>query len=176
MYRYEVGKPYIEGVTSYPESVKFNFTQGGAILLLFYNNPTEEELAAVKKGRLEVRFHARGSIIFFLARFGSLPWLDAPYTVHLSKPFEFQEMAGSQGFGMHITLIDARTGVIRAMRLVGLSHGFSRELQAAIEAQRAMPFDEVRYDHELSAAYRNYRTRDLVKMADARCLILPREG
>ena len=138
---------------------------------MFYRSPTKSEIRNISDGPLEIRFVSKNEIIFALAKFGDLPWLDAPYSVHLSEPFVFQEMSKTQGFGLHIILVNAATGIIMAMRMAGLPHDFSKKLQNAIEVQRKMPFNQATYDVKLENLYRAYTTKDLVKMADARCRI-----
>ncbi len=174
--KYEVGKLFVEGVTRYSESARFNFTQDGPVLILFYYNPTKSEIEDIRDGRIEIRFVSRSEMILVLAKFGNQPWLDASYSVHLSEPFVFQEMTETQGFGLHIILVNAATGIIIAMRMVGLSHGFSKELRKAIETQKEMPFNQITYSAKLENLYRNYTTKDLVKIADARCVLDTRRG
>ncbi|TEB13337.1 hypothetical protein [Pelotomaculum propionicicum] len=171
MRKYEVGKLFAEEITSYPETVKFDFTQSGPVLLVFFAGPTPKEIESVKSGRFEAGFYAKDDVIFFLARFAGLNWMDAPYTAHLSEPFEFLEMGEGQGFGLHIFLVDARTGIIKAMRLIGLSAGFSRKLKTAIEDQKKRPFNKDVYDHQIKFVFSNFTTMELVQRADARCRI-----
>ncbi len=172
--KYEVGKPLVKGVTRYPESSKFDFTQAGPVLIQFYYKPTKEEVESIVNGKFQIGFTSRtGEVVFILSKFDDWPWSDAPYSVHLSKPFTFQEMTETQGFGLHIILVDAATGIVKAMRMVGLPHRFSKKLQKAIEEQKKTPFNEVAYDAKLGILYRRYTTEDLVEMADAIHVIHP---
>ncbi len=168
MNRFEVGKLFTESITRYPEGVKFEFTQSGPVLLLFFDSPTEHEINSVKTGKLEVGLYSRDNILFFLCKFEGTPWMDAPYSIHLSKPFFFDQMTETQGFGLQIFLVDARTGILKAMRLIGLSNDFSKKLRVAMEKQRMQPFNKAAYNQIINALYANYTTKDLVDRADAR--------
>jgi len=167
LYKYEVGKPFIEGKTRFSEGVHFDFQQGGPVLILFYDRPTSEEIEEVKKGRAEFAFYEKLPVIFFLCRFGSSSWADAPYSVHISKPFTFEPLQEGAGFGLQIYLVDATTGILKAMRLIGLKTDFSRRLKLAIERQKAEEFNESMYNFEINRTYKNYSIDDLVKCADA---------
>ena len=171
MVKYEIGKHFIEGITRYPEGTKFDFTQAGPALILFFDSPTEQEISGVKSGRAEFGFYFRDNIIFFLCKFEGTPWMDAPYSIHLSKPFFFDQMTETQGFGLQIFLVDAGTGILKVMRLVGLSNDFSRGLREAVEKQRMQPFNRAEYDRTINTLYANYTTKDFVDRADARCKI-----
>lgn len=167
----EVGKLFEEGKTKYPEGVKFDFYQEGPVLYLFFNRPTEKEIESVKSGKFEIAMYAREEIIFILAKFQGMEWMDAPYSVHLSKPFEFESIETGKGFGLNTFLVDASTGILKVIRFSGLSTDFSLKFVFAIENQRRLSFDNASYEQKLNAIYGNYSTSDLVQRADAFCRI-----
>lgn len=171
MRSFEVGKLLEEGITRYNEGVKFDFQQSGPVLLLFFNRPTEKEVESIKKGKLEIGFYVKDEVIFMLFKFQSLEWMDAPYSVHLSNPFTFDDIEPGQGFGLTIFLVDASTGILRALRYSGLSTDFSFKLQDAILNQKNLPFDAVVYNQKFMSIYNNYSTSDLVQRADVFCRI-----
>ena len=71
---------------------------------------------------------------------------------------------------MHITLVDADTGVIRVLRVASLSPEFSAKLNDAIRAQAARPFDQRDHDAAIADAYARYpHNNDMVGAADIRC-------
>ena len=171
MNKFEVGKLFDEGKTRYNESTRFDFQQDGAVLILFFDRLTLQEIEWIKTGRFEIGFYEKDEIIFMLSRFGSMNYIDAPYSVHLSKPFTFDELREGMGFSLSIFLVDASNGILKAMRYVGLSTDFSRRLQKAIERQKTAEFDRNAYDAKLRQIYANYSTDDLVQKADAWCRI-----
>lgn len=49
MEKLEVGKLFKEGITRYPEGVKFDITDGGCDLLIYFSDPSEKEKEAITK-------------------------------------------------------------------------------------------------------------------------------
>jgi len=171
MFVFEVGKLYKEGVTSYQEGTKFDFTKSGAILELFFERPSEKEIEDVKAGRFEMGFYEKEDLIFMLFKFGNGPYMDAPYSVHLSEPFEFMKIEPGFGFGLTILLIDSSTGILKAVRYVSLSTDFSQRFKLAVERQKKMSFNKDLYLLKIQSVFNNYSTKDLVSRADAWCKI-----
>jgi hypothetical protein len=163
---YKVGELLEEGKTSYQEGVRFDYTHDGAILLLFYNNADEKELLDIRKGSLKIGMYVKDEVIFMLFKFASQNWIDAPYSVHLSKLYEFDNIAEGMGIGLHIFLVDASTGILKAMRLIGLPTKFSKSFQKAVLAQKEIEFDKSKYAQKINMVYGNYSTDDLVEGAE----------
>jgi hypothetical protein len=160
----EVGQLFEPGTTHYQEEIKFEFTQGGPILLIFFDHLKQKEIDAVRSGKLKFGFYEYGNVIFTLAKFEGIPWMDAPYNVHLSPPFEFAEELDTDerlGFGLQIYLVDANTGILQAIRLVGLDHNFSFKFREAILKQKAAPFNSDTYNFKINDAYNRYKPDDL---------------
>lgn len=171
MQKLKVGQLLQEGKTKYQEGVIFDFQQAGTLLYLFFNSPTETEIESIKKGEFEIGFYQKDEVIFIMAKFQGMPWMDAPYSVHLSQPFEFQEITEGKGFGLTTLLVDANTGILKAIRYSGLSTEFSRKLRIAIENQKNISWDERSYNQKIDMIYDNYSTYDLVRRADAICKV-----
>jgi len=167
MQKLEVGQLLQEGKTKYQEGVIFDFQQAGPLLYLFFNSPTDAEIESVKKGKFEIRFYQKDEVIFILTKFQGIPWMDAPYSIHLSQPFEFQEITEGKGFGLTTLLVDANTGILKAIRYSGLSTEFSQKLRIAIENQKSIPWDADAYHKKINMIFGNYSTDDLVNRADA---------
>lgn len=166
MRKLEIGQLLEEGKTKYQEGVVFDFQHGSPLLYLFFNRPTIKEIEAVKSGKFEVGFYVKDEVIFILAKFEGMPWMDAPYSVHLSRPFVLQDIHERQGFGLTILLVDASTGILKAIRYSGLSTEFSRKFRDAIERQNTLTWEEKTYQQKINIVYGNYSTDDLVQRAD----------
>lgn len=171
MREFKVGELYKPGITQYMQGTRFDFLQSGAILELYFHRPTGDEIQDVTRGKFEIGFYERGSVIFVLFRFGGWQWMDAPYSVHLSQPFTFEELKEGTGYGLTVFLIDSATGILRGIRYVGLPTDFSRKFREAVERQKTKPFDKATYDAEIEQVYRSYSPADLAKYADAFCKI-----
>jgi len=167
--KFEVGQPFVEGVTHYQQGIKFDFDDSGARLMYFFPNPTEEEISHIRKGEYNFKVCEFSDLMFFLSKFGILHWEDAPYSPHLSPSVTFQTVTEGMGYSLSVFLVDAATGILRGLRLIGLPTKFSRQLRASIERYRQQPFDEDSYQNKIDEAYAKYSADDLVRIADYYC-------
>ena len=132
--KFEVGSVVCAPST---DGVLFDTTASGAVLLLKMQRPTRKEVREFKNGRAKFRFIVKNGIIFFLSKFGTLPWMDAPYHwmyAHFDGGWMEFPVEGT-GIALHTMLIDAATGVLVAQKLIGLPTDFSRRLITAIQNQ-----------------------------------------
>jgi len=169
MQKFEVGQLFVKGVTHYEESVKFNFDDSGALLMCFFPNPTEEEISHIRKGEYNFEVCEFSGVMFFLSKFGSLRWTDAPYSPHLSPGVTFQTVTEGMGYGLSVFLVDAATGILRGLRLIGLPTEFSLQLKATIERYLQQPFDANSYHSAIDGVYAKYSTDEMVPMAQYYC-------
>jgi hypothetical protein len=165
----EVGKLYKEGITHYQECAKFDFDNSGALLFLFLSHPTDEEILAIRKGDYGFAVCELSGVMFFLSKFGGLKWMDAPYSPHLSKSVTFQTVTDGTGYSLNVLLVDAATGVLRGMRLIGLPTKFSRQLRASIDQSLQQSFDATSYDSAIAAVYNKHSTDEMVPLAQYYC-------
>jgi hypothetical protein len=172
MNQIEVGQLYLPPRTEYPEGCEFNFYDGGYQLNLYWDNPNKQEIQAVQKGKANFSLLIHEQIIFLLYQFKPLLWGDAPYHYSLvpvdrrSSPKSIEE---GQGVLLTIILIDARTGIVRAIRIIGLSTNLSRKLVDAIAIQVANPIAPQDYSNRVDQAYSKYpNTIDMVLNAQRR--------
>lgn len=173
MHEYRVGQRYHLARGTWPEGAQYNYRQGQHELLLFFKWPTAREIEAVRVRDAEFGVYAHEDLVVLLYQFGSgVRWSDAPYSWHL-VPAEQRNLPPvpdeEERAFLHVILVDASTGVIRAMRAVTFSPAFTRVLHAAIRDQAARPFDAARYDQALKRLYRQYPTTEtLLAAANAR--------
>lgn len=160
MHQIAVGQLYLPDRTSYPEGCEYNFSDNGHELRLFFNSPTKGEIHEIRKGRDQFKLlFYRGSVVFLLYKFGSMPWSDAPYSwwrVPEGRRTIPQPVADGEGALLTITLIDASTGIVQAIRAIALPTDLSRQLHRAIAAQLENPVLAGRYDADVDAAYRQF--------------------
>jgi len=176
MHQYEVGKPYHPNRRSWPERGVYEYRGGQHELLLFWSQPTTKEVEDVKRGPAEFALYTEGPLIVFLFRFGrNTPWSDSPYTIHLTLPDERTlppPVASTETrILLHVVLVDAATGIIRALRAVTLSPEFTAALQDAIRAQSEQPFHPAAYDAAIAGIYRRFPHSDrLAAAASVKCI------
>lgn len=166
MYKYEVGQ-IVNNFKHHAEVVQFDISDDGAVLLVFFKNPTAEEIEQFKSGKsFEIRFAELYNVIMITAKIGNLAWVDAPYTPHLSKNLTtFKMPADGQGLGLTLMLIDAVTGQIKNMRLLGLSANFTKHLFGIAMEQKTKAFNRQEYDKSINKIYHTYQTKQIVKLS-----------
>jgi hypothetical protein len=165
MQKLEVGKPYQEGLNRIPEGIVFDFNQEGCFLRIVFDSPLDSEIKEIEQGGINLGLFEKYGIIFFLIKFGKLSWMDAPYYVGLSEPYELQELTYEKtGYSVQIVLIDGMTGIVKVLKLIELPHTMSIRLKELIENQRKTQIRD--YESVLSQIYSRYETVDLLKEAD----------
>ena len=176
MHALEVGKPYIPGKANFAEGGEYNYRSGTHELRLFLRDATDEEISAVESGEAEFAFaYEQPDILMFLFRFGRvLTWSDAPYTPHLVPEAQRTEppaLAADERALLTIILIDAHSGIVKAIRVVSLSSQMSAKLHAHIQRQFAALWNEAAYDAGLKSVQARFTSPALARRAVARCII-----
>jgi hypothetical protein len=179
-YHYVVGELYNPDRSSWPEAVQYNLCWGRHELVMFIGSPTPSEIGAVRSGRAEFALLVEGPILFFLYSFEphfagrGIDWSEAPFSWHLVPENQrtlpdVQSTPEARGV-LRIILVDAHTGIVKALRTVNLAQEFTEQLRQAIQEQAAKAWNAEEYDQALAAAYRKYfKSIDMVKVAAVRC-------
>lgn len=142
----------------------FDVSDGGATLIVYLNRPTNHEVSEFKKGKLKMGYYLYKNVIMLLVKVGDMPWMDAPYSVHLSKHItNLNDVGESQGLATTIMLVDAQNGEIKTIRVVGMNHRLTKGLFEAIRRQESISFEN--YDENIRYLYRTYSTKELLKRA-----------
>ena len=167
-----VGQPFAPMVGQ-SEGARFGLDASGAIICVGLCSPTAKEIEAFAVNKpLRVGLFYRDDVMFMLFRFGDLPWMDAPYSPHLSPANPIQYIPDGQGLAMTCILTDVPSGVIKQnIRAVGLSTMFTRQFSMVARDVLAQPFDPAAYNRAIARLMRQYSTRDMVAGAIATCLV-----
>ena len=175
--RIEVGRPYHPDRRSWPQGVHFRLDGSGGELLLLMDRPTDSEVAAVRAGDADFALSTREGAILFLYRFGpapkrkgGIPWGDGPFDPHRQRAgVEAAEPAATTAetrLLLTVVLIDARDGIVKAIRAVSLTPEFSRILFAEVrEALGRPPVPDAAF----ARIQRLYTSEQLAKLALVRC-------
>lgn len=177
---YVVGQLYLAGRTSWPERTEYNYRGNDHELRIFLASPTAGEIEGISGAPAEFALAVEGSALFLLSQFGDgtpglgMPWSDTPYSWWLVLAHERQlpnpEPGSEERILLHVLLIDATTGILKAMRALTFSPEFSRALINTIRRQARTSFDKVSHDNDINLAYHRYpSTQDMVDAAIARC-------
>lgn len=164
MVQYEVGKVYPD-VIGHTEGCVFDIADDGGTIIVYFYRPNLNEIQNFKADtRFELRLVEFSNVMMFLAKFGTLNWMDLPYNPHLSKNLtHFEE--GPGGLAVTIMLFDTHTGKLEALRLVSLSESFTEKIRKASYNLLNVPFDRQSYGRYLSSIFERYSTDDIVKLS-----------
>ena len=173
-YCYEVGKT-INEYKNHQEGVYFELSDEGAVLTVFFKNPTQEEIEQFQSGKdFEIRSLELRSLILITVKIGSLPWMDAPYDSRISQNLDISKLSEPEqgtGLGLTIMLVDAATGELKHIRLVGLSTRFTSELFASVKRQYAKSFSSTQFASDLKSIYETHPSDSLSRMSRNCCKI-----
>lgn len=162
----EVGKKYLS-MQGAVDGVKMDMDDCGMIARVSLQAPTKSEICQFQTDKpFEMRLVQIKGIIFGLFKFGNMNWMDAPYTVHLSRNLtKFPLVPDGMGILLHVMLFDGMTGKLCKMRAITLSTEISREFVRLAMEQRGNPFTAAKYYKDVLSVYELYTTSELAKMA-----------
>ena len=170
MKEYRVGK-IIDRFVNHQEGALFDISDGGANLIIFFRHPTKEEIEQFNN-EFEIRFTEICGVIMMTFKIGNLQWMDAPYSPHLSKHLTTLNIpAENQGLGVTLFLVDAITGEIKSMRLMGLSNDFTKKLFDLVMQHQTKEFNIREYSNSINRIYATYPTDKIVHMSNNSCKI-----
>lgn len=163
----EVGDQFFKdpGAT-FPQGAQVTFsTKYVTEMVIFLPDPTPGEIRAVEEGLVRFALVTQPSILLLLATFSvpgqptktAIPWFDCPWQAVREEHPGFPEGQGGH-LALPITLVDTRTGTIKAMRLVTLSPEMTSTLRSAVEYQVANPATDAQAQEAISFLYSRYPT------------------
>jgi len=175
MYVYQVGTLYHPDRTSWPETPSLRMTTKGHDLTLFYSRPTSAEVQAVRNGVAQFAWVDAGAVGVLAFRLGDLPWADCPYHPYGEEEAglwpAIDELAPGQHQLVHLVLVDAATGIIRAQRALTWPAQFVRVVRTSVTRMLEAPHDQAASDAALDALYEQYPTHELAALrAAATCV------
>lgn len=172
MYKYKIGQ-IVDAFKYHAEEVFFDIANDGAAMLVFFKDPTSDEIQQFSAGtNFEIRFTELYGVIMITVKIGSLNWMDAPYTPHLSHNLTNYEFSTkNQGLALTLFLIDANSGEVKHIRLLGLSEEFTKRLFNLIVAHKAKTFSQTEYASSLRRIFTTYLTSEIVKLSKDYCKI-----
>lgn len=163
---YIVGEKY-QNAIGHRDEIKFDVNDGGIIIPIYMYKPTENEIAQMKDtANVRMALVARDDVIIMLLKFGSMNWMDAPYSPWLSRDLTHlpDSVGPDEGFATHLLLFDTSNGELMTQRLFSLQSKLSNDLIKEIRRIKAKPFNMQAYSSDIKSAYR-YTTDELVKQA-----------
>jgi len=135
-----IGKPLFENRNNLPEAIEYNYQSGDHTLLLSMKNLHPKEIEAVRQDEAEFGLYCENSIIFLLYRFGeTLPWSDSAFSwwnvSEEDRRIPEPQANPAERILLKIILVEAATGIVKAIRVTTLSPDFTKKLHDAIRQQ-----------------------------------------
>lgn len=154
------------------EGAYFDFSDGPR-LVIYLDSPSEEEVAAIRRGKVRFALARYRSVLFLLAKFGEMPWMDAPYSIQL-LPSEARLLPENFRPGLRyacgVSIEDLRTGTTLGARFVTFDVRFSKALHDAVAKQLESETDRATYEQDIAHAYSLYPSpRAMLAIAIAEC-------
>lgn len=157
---YKVGDKVLP--PSWYEYLGMSLSDAGGTIAVVYKNIAEAELKAFNSG-FKFKVVVVDGIVWMLVKVGNQPWADIPYYKYAEDRLPTFEMpSDGMGLAMQMLLVEANTGILKAIRMVGLPTDVSRKLIKAVENQPYMPDYTQRRNKQMD----KYKTTDLVRLAD----------
>lgn len=152
-----VGQPYGGRSQPVPPGARYVYADGHHELMIALKSPTPREVDAVQRGVAEFAMYDGGAALFLLAKFGGMPWVDAPYTPWLipaTSRVDVPRLAPNERALITTSLVDADTGVVRAVRALSVDPNFTRYLYETIRDMKKRPWlSKQVYDEAIRAVY-----------------------
>lgn len=162
-----VGQRYTDLVSTADE-IKVSIDQSGMILYVKWHGVTNADINSFRQDSpFEIRFVTLDGIIYFLFRFGSLPWMDSPFSPAIEDEILIAVPEEGQGLALTIVLAEGKTGEVKNIRIIGLGNRFSTVLAKEILLLTGRR-DYTDYMDSVKRTYSKYTTKDLLHMADER--------
>lgn len=109
--------------------------------------------------KIRLAKYTSGNILDLAIKLEGLPWMDAPYTPHLSAVENLPRKDGyPEGMGamMNILVVDGTDGTILHIKTIALSNRFSTDLAKDIWSLKKMSFNRLSYNREVLELQRKY--------------------
>ncbi len=164
----QVGEVFDPAYNRYDEGVRYAYVNEGHELVLFWNGPTDAEVAGFRDQPVEAGLFTHGSAAFLLYKIQNVcEWSDVAFNLHLVPEAERElprEEPGDRG-RLRLVLVDAEDGVIRAKRIVSLDKVMTQALKHAMAEQAAAPFNRLLYDAAVQDVHARFKDSDALAAA-----------
>ncbi len=166
MQEFEVGQ-CIAKYKGMKDTTFLDFSASGGTLILLMNSPNADERNSVHEGAsAEFRYQVIDDVIFMSFKFGSMPWMDAPFCPAIDDNALAPEVIpDGQGLAMLLVLADTNNGEIKEIRLMSFSTSFSRDLAKDIMRLKNANITLQQYYAVVDSVNRKYSSRDMARMA-----------
>lgn len=141
--------------------VQIHFRDSYWELVVGFPDITPEEVQELHYGSVQVAAVVLNRCLFFLFKFGRIPWCDAPYDPRIdSRDRAFLSFRPGEGAPLALIIVDTNTGEVKGMRMMGLSNLLSNRVHRLCRNLQVLPFDDEEYKAALNQVYQKYPTSE----------------
>lgn len=157
--RYSVGEKLENNLKE--EGASFETYDNMCQCTIRMNNITDAEREAVESGRIICSLVSVNDVTYICMYLGNVLYYEMPFNMGLYKEFRLDKLEEGNGYLFFILLADHDSGIIKAMRAVGLSDNFSRILYNLSVNQWNNKIDD--YDKRVAEIFEKYPTTTMLK-------------
>lgn len=173
-FRPAVGQLYDPMRQQWPEGASWRLSPRDVELMVALERPTVAEVAAARGELGEARFAfvEQPNALLLCHRLGTTPWSVQPWqAIRQERPEEYPPGLPGGETLVHLYLVDATTGKVKAISAATWPTSFTRALAAAIDRHLAGPQDDAAAETEIQRLLDRYAdTARLVReRAEAAC-------
>ena len=153
-----VGRDY-EKFRTNSTGIRLEYDEAVWTLVVGFPDITPEEVYNFQNGAMSFAFTVIDDAIFFLAKFGAIPWTDAPFEPRLypNEREYVSEFEQGTGAPLVVLITDSASGRLMAIRTVGLGNIISSNLANECKRlQRVQPFEAEAYSRKVLDIYERY--------------------
>jgi hypothetical protein len=171
-HRVKVGQLYSPTRIRWPETPHLRLSPAGCDLALFLTEPSADEVTEVNTGAVLFAWIDGGPVSVLCFRFGAMSWMDTPFEPWQLRESERGVPAGdpNQYLLLQVTLVDAVTGIVKAMRVAPWTPDFAEPVRQTLRRQLAVPGDHRAAARQLEVMYQQ-SSQELAEHAEVRCIV-----
>lgn len=164
MYFLAVGEKYPNKII---EGMAVSHDESGFTISIGFPNLKESEVEAFKNGKLTFSASRLGKALFLITEIeGFIGISDVAFDVNLTenKMDEFRKSENENvGYKVEFLLVDTATGILKGIRVVGISQQLSNAIYETCEKQLDDNFDVTQHVNEIMKIQQAYPTKKLYK-------------
>lgn len=143
-----------------PEGISVTNQDGSLVIMITIKNPTADEIKSIQHGSFDFGVVVIDNLPIATMRFDDKQWMDT--LISSSEFYQSVDFEDDYGYATNIILADTETGVVHAMRCVGLSTEISRTIDEYLVVSNFAHANELIM--KVFAIQNKYTTDDLVAM------------
>lgn len=155
MTQIRVGEKYPLPYSGNSSGGQIDFSVNGMVITFFISNPSYAEIDGFENGDVEVGYVELPHAMLFAIKMGFLV-VDAPYFPYDKERYLADDFEPNMGIAMTAILVDADTGIVKHLRVVGLGHDFSNDFNTSYKNYCKLTYKDKLYHKSINDAYYIY--------------------